>query len=103
VSISTGQAVAIGVTLVVLRVAAGLAVAQQSSTLRASVLLNTRRELGDAYLDASWAAQHGQPPGKLQELLTQFAERKMGSGPEPDECGHGREQPRRHARHSGHR
>lgn len=77
VELTTGVSVVIGALLIALRVLVGVAVAAQSSSLRASVLSDTRARLGGAYLDASWSAQHGQPPGKLQELLSKFSDRKM--------------------------
>jgi ABC-type multidrug transport system fused ATPase/permease subunit len=60
---------------VVVRVALSIAVAWQSARLSASVVASVRRDLALAFMQASWSSQHGERSGRLQEILTTFAQR----------------------------
>ena len=61
--------------LVVFRVALSITVAWQSARLSASVVAGVRRDLAQAFMHASWSSQHGERSGRLQEILTTFAQR----------------------------
>jgi ATP-binding cassette, subfamily B, bacterial len=61
--------------LVLARVAVNVLSAWRSASLTTSVIVQSRRALARAYLEASWEAQHGERSGKLQELLTTFSQR----------------------------
>lgn len=60
--------------LVVLRVVAAIATAGQSARLTAELVASIRRDLASAFLRASWTSQHKNSGGRLQELLTTFAQ-----------------------------
>lgn len=68
-------AVLVSMALVLCRVALAIASTWQSSRLSASVTAGVRRDLAQAFMQASWASQHGERTGQLQELLTTFAQR----------------------------
>ncbi len=68
------QAIALAFLLVVLRAGLAVAAAWQSSHLNATATADLRLRLGHAFLRSSWSAQHGQQVGRLQELLTTFAQ-----------------------------
>jgi len=72
VSMRTALAVALG--FVVLRAVSTISATWQSARLSASVTGGIRRGLASAFLRASWSAQHGGRSGRLQELLTTFAQ-----------------------------
>ena len=59
--------------LVIFRVALAVASVNQSARLSTGVVAGIRSDLASAYLDASWSSQHGERGGRLQELLTTFA------------------------------
>lgn len=61
----------VGVALLV-RLALALIGIRISAGLAARVTTTVRREVADAFLGASWEAQHNEPAGRLQELLTTF-------------------------------
>ena len=73
-SFPLGWTIVVALVLVVLRVSATVATTWQSARLSASVTASIRSDLGTAFLRASWGAQHGQRTGRLQELLTTFAQ-----------------------------
>lgn len=77
-STSLGWAAAAAVLLVVLRATLTVATTWQASRLGTSVIADLRTNLASAYLHASWSAQHGQRPGRLQELLTTFTQQGAG-------------------------
>lgn len=64
--------------LVLLRVGLAIATTWQSSRLGASVIAEVRRNLAQAFMRASWSSQHGERSGRLQELLTTFAQQGAG-------------------------
>jgi ABC-type multidrug transport system fused ATPase/permease subunit len=68
-------AIVFAFALVVVRVVLSVTVTWQSSRLAASVVADIRRDLAHAFMQASWSAQHGERSGRLQEILTTFAQR----------------------------
>ena len=72
-TVSIGAAIALALSLVVLRIALSVAAAWQSARLSTTVTAGLRTELADAFLRADWASQHGERSGRLQELLTTFS------------------------------
>ena len=72
-TISVGTAVAAAIVLVVLRLFTGWLGVVQGSRITKTVSITLGRDLTDAFLNAGWEAQHGDRPGRLQELLTSFA------------------------------
>ena len=72
---STSLAAGIGVAalLLVVRLILGIAAVRVSGDLAVAVLTDARRRLSDAYLHTSWAVQHAEPSGRLQELVGGFA------------------------------
>lgn len=64
----------VALVLVVLRVVAAIATAGQSARLTAELVASIRRDLASAFLRASWTSQHKNSGGRLQELLTTFAQ-----------------------------
>jgi ABC-type multidrug transport system fused ATPase/permease subunit len=73
VSIGTALLVALGLVLV--RSAAAAWSAHQSASLTSVIATDIRTSLARAYLRATWEVQHGDRLGRLQELLTTFANR----------------------------
>ena len=69
--------VIIALALVAIRLGLAVASARQSARLTTSVVAGIREDLATAYLEASWASQHGERGGRLQELLTTFANQSM--------------------------
>ena len=55
------------------RLTLGLNAVRVSADLSVAVLSDARHRLSDAYLHTSWAVQHAEPSGRLQELLSGFA------------------------------
>jgi ABC-type multidrug transport system fused ATPase/permease subunit len=72
--ISVTSAVLLSLALVLVRVALAIASTWQSSRLSASVIAGVRRDLAQAFMQASWSSQHGERSGRLQEILTTFAQ-----------------------------
>lgn len=76
-----GRVLPLGVALVVaagslaLRVGLSLWGVWVSAALTARVTTVQRQRLAHAYLRSSWAVQHSEPAGRLQELLTSFVSR----------------------------
>jgi ABC-type multidrug transport system fused ATPase/permease subunit len=73
VEVEIGLFVVGALGLVILRVALAIVSVSQSAQLSAGVVAEIRSDLASAYLDASWSSQHGERGGRLQELLTTFA------------------------------
>jgi ABC-type multidrug transport system fused ATPase/permease subunit len=73
--VSVTSAVMFSLALVLIRVGLAIAATWQSSRLSASVIAEIRRELAHAFMQASWSSQHGERSGRLQEMLTTFAQR----------------------------
>jgi ATP-binding cassette, subfamily B, bacterial len=71
----TGSAVVVALMLVFARIGLAVATTWQSSHLGASVIAEVRHDLARAFMGASWSSQHGERTGRLQELLTTFAQR----------------------------
>ncbi len=59
--------------VVALRVALAVGSAWQSARLSSGVVAEMRSRISLAYLAADWSSQHGERGGRLQELLTTFA------------------------------
>lgn len=72
-TISVAAAIAIAVALVALRLLTGWMGILQGTRITKAVSISIGRDLTQAFLNAGWAAQHGDRPGRLQELLTSFA------------------------------
>ena len=66
-------ALGVAALLLGLRLALGLVGVRVSADLAVDVLTDARHRLADAYLHTSWAVQHREPSGRLQELLGGFA------------------------------
>jgi ABC-type multidrug transport system fused ATPase/permease subunit len=78
-SVSMGEAIAIGLGLIAVRLVLGLVVASLSTGLTAAVRSDLRHRLSDAYLGASWAVQQAEPSGRLAQLLTAFTNESVGA------------------------
>ena len=74
IEVPVTAAVLLALGLVILRVGFAIAVAHQSAKLTSDVVATIRTDLGRAFLGATWSAQHGDRIGRLQELLTSFAQ-----------------------------
>ena len=72
-SASLAAAVLVAALLLVARLALGLAGVRVSADLAVEALTDARHRLADAYLHTSWAVQHQERSGQLQELLGAFA------------------------------
>ena len=72
-SASLAAALGVAALLLGLRLALGLVGVRVSADLAVDVLTDARHRLADAYLHTSWAVQHREPSGRLQELLGGFA------------------------------
>lgn len=71
------EAVILAAGLLLFRLAAVLFGASTSASLTASVALRIKRELADAYLHSSWEMQQGEASGRLQQLVTAFAQEAL--------------------------
>lgn len=69
---SIGSTVALGGALLAVRLALSWWSVRLQSGLTHRVTAGLRRELGAAYLNATWATQVRQPSGALQQLVVQF-------------------------------
>ena len=74
-TVTTTEAILLALALVLIRVGLAVATNWQASRLSASVIADVRRDLARAFMKASWSSQHGERSGRLQELLTTFAQR----------------------------
>jgi ABC-type multidrug transport system fused ATPase/permease subunit len=72
-TISVRSAITLAVIFVVLRMFTGYLGVVQGTRITKAVSISIGRELTSAFLNAGWEAQHGDRPGRLQELLTSFA------------------------------
>ena len=72
-SASLAAGIGVAALLLVVRLILGLAAVRVSVELSVAVLADARHRLSDAYLHTSWAVQHAEPSGWLQELLGGFA------------------------------
>ncbi|MFZ2504523.1 MAG: ABC transporter ATP-binding protein, partial [Nocardioides sp.] len=74
-TISLQAALTLAALLVLVRLLFNLATVQISARLTAVVRTVERHRLANAFLGSSWAVQHGQQAGRLQELLTTLVSR----------------------------
>lgn len=72
---SRGASLTVALALVAARIAAAVLATWQAARLSSSVNASIRGNLASAFLRSSWTAQHGSRAGRLQELLTTFAQR----------------------------
>jgi ABC-type multidrug transport system fused ATPase/permease subunit len=70
-----GWAMVLAAVLVVLRFLLAAASARESARLTTAVTYSARVGLAEHYLAASWTVQHGDRVGRMQELITTFAQR----------------------------
>lgn len=70
-----GQAIGLAAIAISVRLLLALVGVLISSHLTARVTTDYRHELAVAYLESSWALQHGEPSGRFQELLVSFVYR----------------------------
>lgn len=70
-------ALGIAVALVVVRISVALWSSWQSAELTAAAVARARSELSSAFLNSSWATQHSDKGGQLQELVTTNASQVM--------------------------
>ena len=73
IEVSGAALVAVALVVVALRVALAIASSWQSARLSSGVVAEMRSRISSAYLAADWSSQHGERGGRLQELLTTFA------------------------------
>ena len=73
--VGVNTAVVVSLALVLTRVGLAVIATSQSAKLSSSVVAGVRRDLARAFMQASWSSQHGERTGRLQELLTTFAQR----------------------------
>ena len=69
---SITAALVIAGALLVARLLASLVGVMISTFLNVNISTSIRGDLNEAYLQASWATQQGEPVGRLQQLLTSF-------------------------------
>ena len=74
VSLTLTLALTLALIVVLLRISAAIASAWQSARLSSDLVASIRRQLASSFLRASWAAQHDSRNGRLQELLTTYAQ-----------------------------
>ena len=72
-SVSIGGMVLLALGLVILRLGLVLLSTWQAARLSYRVVADIRRDLAAAFLRSSWSVQHDERAGRLQELLTTFA------------------------------
>lgn len=78
-TLTVGSALALTTLLLALRLALAVVTVRLSTNLAVTVLTTARVALGEAYLHANWAVQQSQPAGRLQELMTTFANRSSAA------------------------
>jgi ATP-binding cassette subfamily B protein len=71
-TVTVALTLALGV--VILRIIASVAGSWQSAQLSSRLVASIRNQLASAFLRASWDAQHQNRSGRLQELLTTYAQ-----------------------------
>jgi ABC-type multidrug transport system fused ATPase/permease subunit len=76
--ISTNQALALGVVLVLSRVAFAAFAVWQSARVSTWAVATIRSRLARSYLDSAWDAQQAQQAGSLQELVGRFSNEATG-------------------------
>lgn len=75
IEMTVATMVIVAIVLVALRVTLALVTNWQSAAITSTVVASIRVRLASAYLRATWGAQHGGQSGRLQELLTTYAQR----------------------------
>lgn len=70
---SVSTALLVMLALVAVRIAMAVAANWYSATLSADITTELRRQLATTYLRSTWAVQQVSPAGRLQELVTGFA------------------------------
>ena len=80
VSLTLTLALTLALIVVLLRISAAIASAWQSARLSSDLVASIRRQLASSFLRASWAAQHDSRNGRLQELLTTYAQQRSVLG-----------------------
>lgn len=68
-----GTLAVLGIAILAARLALALAALRESTAITIGTSTDVRHRVSDAYLRSSWANQHAQPPGYLQELLSGFS------------------------------
>jgi ABC-type multidrug transport system fused ATPase/permease subunit len=76
--VSTNQALALGVVLVLARVVFAALAVWQAARVSTWAVARIRRRLSQAFLDAAWDVQQGQQAGSLQELVGNFSNQATG-------------------------
>ncbi len=71
-------AIVLAGALVLLRLGVGAIAAYQATDLSVRAMFDNRRKLATAYLATSWATQHSEQSGRLQELLGSYAASAAG-------------------------
>ncbi len=71
-SLDLGPAFAVAVGLTFFTIVLQILATWQSASLGALVIQRIRTQLSAAFLEATWASQHDERAGRLQELLTTF-------------------------------
>jgi ATP-binding cassette subfamily B protein len=70
---SLGLGLGVAALLLIVRLVLGLVGVRVATELAVDVLTEARHRLADAFLHTSWAVQHSEPSGRLQELMGGFA------------------------------
>lgn len=78
-TLAVQAALALTAVLLAVRLALALVTVRVSTSLAIQVLTQARVALGESYLRANWALQQTQPAGRLQELMTTFANRSSAA------------------------
>lgn len=71
-ALSVRDTALLGLALVALRLGLAVLATWQSARLSTGVIVDIRKDLARAFLEASWPAQQSERTGRLQELLTTF-------------------------------
>lgn len=74
-TLAVEEALALTAVLLAARLTLAVVTVRVSTRLAVDVLTQARVALGESYLRANWALQQAQPAGRLQELMTTFADR----------------------------
>lgn len=75
VTVSLGQAIALLASVLVVRLLLAVTAVWLGARLAASIVVDIRTQLTNAFLDADWGLQHGERGGSLQELVTNYGNR----------------------------
>lgn len=74
-TLGIGQAVLVALSMLAAKVTCGVFIARGTSSLARHALSEVRLQLMRSFLDASWPVQAAERQGRLQELLTTYADR----------------------------